>query len=377
MTDTMSVQKKYKTETGESMEKPSEKLKKIASIVGITGAVYVSLKYLLPLVVPFLVGYGIALFLKEPVMRVHENVYWVWKGKKYYFPIAVAAMLLLIWMIGLIGAICYLGGCKLLEEIQHLSIEFPIILETLDRELMRICCKIEEVFHIKSGVIPILVRESILDAISYARKEVMPYLVGNSMILFQRTVQIVAVIFVTLMAAILSLQEMEDLRKKREQSLFRQEFALIGSRVVRVGKAYVKTQGIIMAGTAFVCSVGLFLMKNPYYLLLGVVIGIVDALPIFGTGTIFVPWILVSILQKDWKMAGGLLFIYGICYALREILETKWMGNEVGLTPLETLISMYVGLLLFGIWGFLLGPVGLLLIEDFLDMIGNSMEYEK
>lgn len=368
----MSVQKKYKTETGESMEKPSEKLKKIASILGITGAVYVSLKYVLPLVVPFLIGYGIALFLKDPVMRVHEHVYWIWHGKKHHFPIAVAGTLLLVWMIGLLGAICYLGGYKLLQEIQHLSAAFPVILETLDRELMGICCKIEEVFHIKSGVIPILVRESILDAVSYAKKEVMPYLVGNSMIVFQKTVQIFAVIFVTLMAAILSLQEMEDLRKKREQSLFRQEFALIGSRVVRVGKAYVKTQGMIMAGTALVCSVGLFWMKNPYYLLIGVGIGIVDALPIFGTGTVFVPWILVNIIQKDWNMAGGLLFIYGICYALREILETKWMGNEVGLTPLETLMSMYVGLLLFGIWGFLLGPIGLLLIEDFLDIVNKQ-----
>ena len=63
--------------------------------------------------------------------------------------------------------------------------------------------------------------------------------------------------------------------------------------------------------------------------------------------------------------------IYLICYLLREILEAKMMGNRVGLTSLETLISMYVGLQLFGIAGFLLGPIGLLLIEEMVNLYYN------
>ena len=59
-----------------------------------------------------------------------------------------------------------------------------------------------------------------------------------------------------------------------------------------------------------------------------------------------------------------MLAIYLACYFLREILEAKLMGSRVGLSPLETLISMYVGLRLFGILGLILGPVGILLIGD-------------
>ena len=118
--------------------------------------------------------------------------------------------------------------------------------------------------------------------------------------------------------------------------------------------------------TMAVCAAGLFLMGNPYYLLLGVAIGILDALPILGTGTVFLPWILAEVFQRDWKSAVCLAVIYGICYFVREIMETKLMGNEVGLSPLETLAAIYVGLLLFGLWGFILGPMGLLLIEDFV-----------
>ena len=64
-----------------------------------------------------------------------------------------------------------------------------------------------------------------------------------------------------------------------------------------------------------------------------------------------------------------LLAIYIICYFLREMMEAKMMGDKVGLSPLETLISMYVGLQLFGLLGFLLGPIGLLLIEDIVQSI--------
>ena len=58
------VQKKYKTETGESMGKPDKKLKRILLIIGITGAVYGVFRYLLPLVVPFLLAWGLALMLR-------------------------------------------------------------------------------------------------------------------------------------------------------------------------------------------------------------------------------------------------------------------------------------------------------------------------
>lgn len=60
-----------------------------------------------------------------------------------------------------------------------------------------------------------------------------------------------------------------------------------------------------------------------------------------------------------------ILAIYLICYFLREMLEARLMGNQVGLTPLETLVSIYVGLKLFGLLGFILGPVGLLIVKEF------------
>ncbi|MDO4294774.1 MAG: AI-2E family transporter [bacterium] len=334
--------------------------------MGITGAVYASIRYLLPLVLPFFISYGIALFLRRPVLWMHRHIAWTWRGKRHGFPIALAAFLLLLWLTGLFAAFSYLGACKLLQEMKRLSEAFPQILAALDAKLTGSCSKIEELFHIRKGLIPALLREGITDVLANIRRAAMPYLVGNSVNWFQKGVRGLLVFLVTMMASVLSLQEMDAIRKRRDRSLFREEFAMIGERIVNVGRAYLKTQGLIMAATIAICSLGLFLLGNPYYLLAAVSIGFLDALPVFGTGTVFVPWILIEMFQKDWKEALFLLLIYLVCYFVREGLEAKMMGSEVGLTPLETLMAIYVGLLLFGLWGFLLGPLGLLIIEDFV-----------
>ena len=85
-----------------------------------------------------------------------------------------------------------------------------------------------------------------------------------------------------------------------------------------------------------------------------------------------IPWFLLSFLQGRWGRGLILLGMYLICYFSRQFAEAKLMGGQVGLTALETLFSMYVGLKLFGIAGFLLGPIGFLIIEDLLRLYGEN-----
>jgi uncharacterized ion transporter superfamily protein YfcC len=181
-------------------------------------------------------------------------------------------------------------------------------------------------------------------------------------------------IIVVFLAAILSLQEMEDLRDRRDQSAFRKEFNMIGSRLVQTGKAWFRSQGIILFITTGLCIGGMFLIRNPYYIMAG--IGILDALPIFGTGTVLIPWAVLRLAVGDWKQALVLTAIYLVCYFVRQILEVRMMGGQVGLSPLETLASVYVGLELFGFFGFILGPLGLLLIEDMVEAWTKEEETE-
>ena len=76
---------------------------------------------------------------------------------------------------------------------------------------------------------------------------------------------------------------------------------------------------------------------------------------------------IISIFSGSYLTAAGLATTYLICYFLREFMEARVMGDKIGISPLQTLIAMYVGLKLFGLIGFLLGPAGYLIIRELGD----------
>ena len=80
-----------------------------------------------------------------------------------------------------------------------------------------------------------------------------------------------------------------------------------------------------------------------------------------------VPWSLILLVQKQWYEGIVLAGLFIVCCLVREFLEARLMGDGMGLSPLETLAAIYVGLKLFGILGVLLGPIGLLIIEDLVE----------
>lgn len=97
--------------------------------------------------------------------------------------------------------------------------------------------------------------------------------------------------------------------------------------------------------------------------MLGIIVGVVDALPVFGTGTILIPWMLFNLIMKDFLSAGVVLVAYVITYFVREIMESKCMGDKLGISPFTMLVIIFVGLLVYGIPGFITGPVSFVIIK--------------
>ena len=93
-------------------------------------------------------------------------------------------------------------------------------------------------------------------------------------------------------------------------------------------------------------------------------IGFCDALPFIGTGTIFVPWALINILLGKYKQAVWLFVYYIICSFVRELLEPKLVGKHLGVPPLAVLMSIYIGIQVYGGAGVIFGPVSALLIYE-------------
>lgn len=117
--------------------------------------------------------------------------------------------------------------------------------------------------------------------------------------------------------------------------------------------AQLKLTGI----TAGILSIGFLILQIPYGILWGLGISLVDALPILGTGMVLVPWSVVCFLQGDSLRAIGLLGIYLVSVLVRSVLEPKLVGKQLGLDPLITLVALYGGYRLWGLGGMLLAPL--------------------
>lgn len=375
------VQKKYKTETGESMGKPDKKLKRILLIVGITGAVYGVFRYLLPLVVPFLLAWGLALLLRPSSVwlakRCRVKVTVKGRKKELAVPVGIIGAAELIALVFILSLALYFGSYKLCKEMGMFLEQIPVWVDGLDMWLTGMCHFIEDCLCLNPNYLVLIMREMLRGLMDNLKYGAMPYLVSNSMAMFQVGMEVMVVSVILLVSVGLILQELDRWKQRCDRSLFHQEFALVFRRLAITANAYLKTQGIIMLLTALICTAGFWILKNPYYILAGISLGVLDALPVFGTGTVLIPWAVVRFFQGKWGAGILMLAIYLACYFLREILEAKLMGSRVGLSSLETLISMYVGLQLFGILGLLLGPVGILLIGDMVKAWEYSGSEEK
>lgn len=342
-----------------------KKARQCIRVIGVTGAVYAAFRYLLPLAAPFLFAWLTALVLKPSSDAIAAKVTVSWRGRRFGIPVGLAGLIELAGLMGWAGGLLYFGGRKLYEEAALLAGRFPWLLERLDEYLTGICRQVEGTLSLRQDTMVCLAKDMVRSLGNTVKQGVMPYLMGNTVNLARCCIRCCIIMVLYVIGVILFLQEFDTWKEKMSRSLYCREFEKIGKLLHVAANAYVRTQGIIMVLTSVVCTAGLFFLGNPYSILAGIGIGIMDAFPVFGTGTVLIPWMLFCFLRGLWGRGMAVFGLYLACYLLREVLEARLMGEKVGLTPLETLASIYGGLQLFGLWGFLLGPVGLLIVKEF------------
>ena len=122
---------------------------------------------------------------------------------------------------------------------------------------------------------------------------------------------------------------------------------------------FLRSYSLLMLITFCELFLGLWLLKVPYAGLIAMIIAVFDILPILGTGGILIPWAIIAAILRDYKMAIGIAILYLIITVIRNTLEPKLVGKQIGLHPLATLISIFVGARLFGLVGLIGFPLAL------------------
>lgn len=133
---------------------------------------------------------------------------------------------------------------------------------------------------------------------------------------------------------------------------------LLGA-IGRLARAYL----ILMVITFGVLAAGMWLLKIPNFWMIAAVIAVMDLLPVIGSGIVLVPWGIYGFASGQSATGVGLLVLWAALSILREVLEPKIVGDQIGLHPLTALISMYVGLSVAGLGGLLVLPILCLLAQ--------------
>ena len=313
---------------------------------------------LLVFFLPFVIGWVIAL-IASPLVRFFEE--------KIKLKRKAGSAFVIVAVIGLVVLIIYLAGSKLVNEIIGLIGELPDLWASVERDFADIGNNLSVVYN----RFPDNVQQSITDVINQVGNYVGDLLgkigtptinaVGN----FAKQLPALLIgIIMSLLSAYFFVAErdqlVEWLRRHTPAGILSWYYMLKRGLIKAVG-GYLKAQLKIEVWMYLLLVIGLTVLRVNYSLLIALGIAFLDFLPFFGTGTVMVPWAILKILSADYKMAIGLLIIWGVGQLARQLIQPKIVGDSVGMPPLPTLVLLYIGYKLGGVIGMIVAvPIGLI-----------------
>ncbi len=145
---------------------------------------------------------------------------------------------------------------------------------------------------------------------------------------------------------------MRQIPSKTREQIFK-----VKAKTIDVLFSFLKAYGILMSLTFAELLIGFLLLRIENAFLIALATSLIDILPILGTGTVLIPWGIVLLIIGNIPVGIGIIVLYLIITVVRQTLEPKVVGRQIGLYPLVTLICMFVGGSLFGIVGLFGFPI--------------------
>ncbi|MDO4618579.1 MAG: sporulation integral membrane protein YtvI [Clostridia bacterium] len=317
------------------------------------------LGWVVRLFMPFILGYFFSL-LANPLADLLE--------KRFKLPRAVSAVLVILLCIGVIGGILTAVIMRIVEEIRTVFDNFPAIYVNITNVWTEVSTKLSNIYNVMPKAI-----QNVLGSIGENIAGSADKMAGVSYTPIFTSAKNIALgipgMFVSLIVFLLSAFFMiTDAKKVREVLLrcfsqnFRDKMSKAKIEIKKYVGGYIKAQFIIMTFAFVILFVGLNILGVKYAFLIALGTAIFDALPFFGSGAVLWPWAAISFLTGKVGMGIGLLIIYLAVIFTRQMIEPKIVSQNIGMNPILTLMSMYVGYRVLSIGGMILGPLILMFI---------------
>ena len=332
-------------------------------LLGFLIVAYFLTRFILPFLTPFILGFIFSIIV-EPIVRLLMRKTRIGRGG--------AVAISLVTVFGAIVLIISFLAVQLTSELISLSGTLP---EFFDRLSDIITVKWKSLFLYYEQLPPNVhkvvnqfaneFRNSLSD-IAISLKNITKDIADSFILTVSKLPNLLAIIIVALLATFFISRD-RNVILKLWYNTFPYAWA---EKVVRVLKdiiealtGYFKAQIILISITMVQAVIGLYIIGTDYALLKGLIIGFFDFLPVLGPGSVFLPLILWELINGSVSMGIKITILWLVIMVVRQLLEAKIVSDTIGLHPLVTLISMYVGLKAYGFIGMVFGPIVVIALE--------------
>lgn len=335
----------------------------LAAVFGI----FLFVRLLLPVLLPFLFGLAAALAVQKPADFV---------CRRLRLPRWLAAGLCMLALLALLGTGLFFLGRTLLRELTDFLRQLPALLTSLSGPLEALKARLYALAGrlpdglgtgLRAGLDNFFQSGSVLGARAYE------WLFHQASAFFSGLPGAVLFAVAAVVSSFMLAAELPALRQLVVQRLPEKVTGKVRAALTRVRSTlggWLLAQLKLMGVTFLILTTGLMLLCTDYPLLFALLITVVDALPVFGTGTILIPWSLVEFLHGNTRCGVGFLILYAVAALTRQTLEPRLVGKQIGLAPILTLIALYAGYRTLGVAGMVLFPVSAILLKQLWDHSG-------
>ncbi len=300
------------------------------------------LKYIFGIVLPFLLAWGLALAARPLAAFV---------GRRTRIPNRVLRLVILLLLYAALCVGIWFGGSRLIRELSRLLIQ----LGDGGGVMERVRAAFSKLPFLAPGAETYV--EDFLNRALSSLAALLPGLVGRLLSSVPRAVITAVVVLIASVYFSLDLEKIHAAIMGVLPEGYQARVRRLRDGVVRVGVTYVRAYLILMLLTAALLFVGFLMIRVEYALLFAFLISVVDLLPVLGVGTVLAPWSVWCFVTGAGGRAAALLVLWLVVLVVRQFAEPRILGVGLGVHPLLTLIAMYAGLALGGVWGMLMAPV--------------------
>ncbi len=347
-----------------NLEKQKKFLIKFAYLTVILGLGYVAIKYLVPALLPFVIGMIIAVIFKGPIGKI---------SNRFKINRSLVSVFVLIIFYAVFAVVLLLLGSQLLSLGEDGIAKIPgfytnTIEPFLKKAINYITDKIPQA-DIQSIDMSDVINNAIGTVSSFVTSASSALLSAIASIATKLPALLINSIF-TIVSSFFFTIDYHDITdfvfKQLPEKRAIQARNIKGDVIGTVWK-YIKSYAFLMLITFVEITIGMLLLGIPNPLAVAAIISVIDILPVLGTGSILIPWGIIGFIFDDYKIGIGMILLYIVITIVRQTLEPRVIGKQIGLHPVVTLICIFVGAKLFGLIGMFLLPIAATILKQMND----------